>query len=134
MNKNVGAKGELLAMIVGMLMIVGGVFYFMTKVHITSNFFSGEEGWPIWASFLCLIPLATGIVLMIVIPKKWFPRIISLAGAVFLLIMIAYQTTLHLQTRLQPHQWLIIGVTVIGGLAIILITLFAKKKEDNEKR
>lgn len=120
-------------MIIGMLMIVGGVFYFMTKVHVTSTFFSGNEGWPLWASLLCLIPLVAGIVLMIVFPKRWFPRIISVAGAVFLLVMIAYQTTLHMQTRLQAYQWLIIGVTVLGGLAIVLITLFAKKKDKHEK-
>lgn len=134
MNKKVRPRGELLSMIIGMLMIIGGVFYFMTKVRVTSVFFYGDENWPLWASFACLIPLVVGIVLMIVMPKRWAPRVVSLVSVIFLMIMIAYQTTLHLQTRLQPHQWLIIGVTVIGGLAIILITLFAKKKDKNEKR
>lgn len=128
------AKRELIMMIIGMLMIVGGVFYFISNVKLISSFFSPDATWPLWASILCLLPLLAGIVLMIVKPGKWYPRLIALAGAVLVIVMICWHTTLHLRTRWAAWQWITVGVLMVGGLALILITLFSRKKERHEQR
>ena len=127
-------KTELVAMIIGMLMIIAGVFYFLSKVRIESDFFSGGSDWPLWASFASLVPLIAGIVTMLVFPKNWIPRIVGIVGAVAVIILIAYHTTLYLKTRLAGSQWALLGILLIGGLAVIVVTLFVKKKEHNEKR
>lgn len=127
------AKKELAAMICGLLMIIAGVFLFLSKVRIESSFFNVNNGWAVWKDILALVPLIAGIVMMIVLPHKWYAKLVAAAGAVFLLVVIIFNTTLILKERIAFAWWMLIVILWAGGLGLNILALFSKKKEDHEK-
>ncbi len=127
-------RNELIEVIAGLVMIIIGVVLFLNKVTVVSEFLQGSDYWVTWKRLLCLVPLAAGIVLMIV-RKDWIgSKIISGIGALLIIVLVIATTTLVLDTRIDILEWIIFGALILGGVIIIVVALImANRKKARDK-
>lgn len=123
------ARNELIGVIVGLAMIITGVCLFISKTSITSTFLEVKGIWKWWSILLVFLPLLTGIILSAVKPQHIVPKIIALVGAVLLIVVIMVNSTIIIEEKISPFEWILCGVLALGGLFICFVSLFAKKKK-----
>ena len=114
MNKR--ARNQLLLVIIGLGMMLIGMVLFLTKTKISSNFLNTDGGWPLWGTLLVLLPLAAGIVMLIVKPK--LPVI----------VMIVANIKIVIRKKIAPIEWVIYGFLIIGGVLVSITSLFIRRK------
>lgn len=123
------ARNELIGVLVGLAMIITGVCLFISKTSISSEFLQVEGIWEWWSILLVFVPLLTGIVLATLKPRWIIAKIVAVLGAIFLLAVIMANSTIIIEKKIMPFEWVLyIGLTA-GGLLIILFALFAKKRK-----
>lgn len=127
-------RNELIEVIAGLVMIIIGVVLFLNKVTVVSEFLQGSDYWVTWKRLLCLVPLAAGIVLMIV-RKDWIgSKIISGIGALLIIVLVIATTTLVLDTRIDIIEWIVFSALILGGVIIIVVALImANRKKARDK-
>lgn len=123
------ARNELIGVLVGIAMIITGVCLFISKTSVSSEFLQAEGDWEWWKILLVFVPLLTGIVLAALKPRLIIAKIVAVLGAIFLLAVIMANSTIIIEKKIMPFEWILyIGLTA-GGLLIILFALFAKKRK-----
>lgn len=128
MNQN--AKNQLIEVICGLVMMIVGVFLFMSKTRVQSGFLGrGEETWATWKVVLVLIPLAVGVIMMIIKPHMRAAKYVALAGAALIGIVIFFDMTIIIEKDIKVIEWILDILLMFGGLAVCLIALFANKKK-----
>ena len=86
MNKK--ARNELIRVIIGLVMIAAGVGLFISKTSVSTELlsFGGVYSW--WITVLVILPLAAGIVMLIVKPHLMASKIVAIAGAVVIVVAV----------------------------------------------
>ncbi len=123
------ARNELIAVLVGLAMIITGVCLFTSKATFSSDFLLGEGFWEWWKILLAFVPLIVGIVLSAIKPKLRIAKIVALLGAFCLIAVIMAGSTIIIEKKIMPFEWIIYFGLIIGGLLIFLFALFANKKK-----
>ncbi len=126
---NSRARNELVRVVAGLLMIVVGVALFMSKTRITSAFLESAGIWNWWKILLVLLPLAAGIVMLIVRPHLKASMIVAGLGAVLVLTVILVNTTIIIEKNIAPYEWVIYGVLIFGGMLVSILSLFIRRKK-----
>ena len=126
MNKK--ARNELIRVIIGLVMIAAGVGLFISKTSVSTELlsFGGVYSW--WISVLVILPLAAGIVMLIVKPHLMASKIVAIAGAVVIVTAILINTTIIIEKDISTFEWIIYGVLLLGGIIVCLSALFIKKR------
>ena len=127
MNKR--ARNELVRVIIGLIMIAVGVGLFISKTRITSELLGIGGAWSWWKTLLILLPLAVGIIMLIVKPHLMASRFVALFGALLAVVAILLNITIIIERDIAPYEWVIYGVLVFGGVIVSLSALFIKKKK-----
>lgn len=126
---NTKARNELIMMIAGLLLIVVGVWLFISKTSITSDYLQMEGFWSWWKVVLTFLPLLVGIVLLIIKPDLLVSKILALVGAIALVVLIMVNTTIVVEERITTIQWIIsIGCPVVGAI-MCFVALFLRKRK-----
>lgn len=123
------AKQELIEVVCGLVMVIVGVFLFVIKARIESDFLSMREPWTWWKIVLTFVPLIAGIVMMVVKPKLCISKIIALVGVCVIAIVLFIDTTIIVKDGVHPIEWIMGIVLMVLGLAICLIALFLSRKK-----
>lgn len=123
------AKNELVGVVAGLLMIVAGVALFMFKTRVMSDFLELGGAWTWWKIALVLLPLAAGIVMLIVRPHSKLSVIVAGVGAILVIVMILVNTTIVIEKDIAPYEWVIYGVLIFGGMLVSLLSLFIRRKK-----
>lgn len=126
---NSRARNELIRVVAGLLMIVVGVALFMSKTRVSSDFLESDGVWTWWKIILVLLPLAAGIVLLVVKPNLKASGIVAALGAVLLIAVILINTTIIIEKDIAPYEWAIYGVLVFGGMLVSVLSLFIRRKK-----
>lgn len=127
MNKR--ARNELVRVIIGLIMIAVGVGLFISKTRITSELLGIGGAWSWWKTLLILLPLAVGIIMLIVKPHLLASRLVAFFGALLAIVAILLNITIIIERDIAPYEWVIYGVLVFGGVIVSLSALFIKKKK-----
>lgn len=126
---NTKARNELIVMITGLILIVVGMWLFISKTTVTSDFIQMEGFWSWWKVLLAFVPLLAGIVMLIVKPHLLVSKILALAGAVALVVLIMVNTTIVVEDRITILQWIIcIGCPAVGTI-LCFVALFLRKRK-----
>lgn len=127
MNKN--AKQELIEVISGLVMVIVGVFLFVTNASLESDFLSLSGSWTWWKLILICLPLIAGIVMMIAKPKLRLSKIIALAGVLVIAIVLFIDTTIIVKAGARPIEWIMGIVLVVLGIIVCAAALFLNRKK-----
>ncbi len=127
MNKK--ARNELIRVIIGLVMIAVGVGLFISKTQMTSDFLEFDGIWSWWKTVLTLLPLAVGIVMLIVKPRLMASKLVATLGALLAIAVILINTTIIIEKEIAPVEWIIYGVLVLCGIIVSLSALFIKRNK-----
>lgn len=70
--------------------------------------------------------------MLIVKPHLWVSKLIAVAGVVVIVVVNFMNTTIFIQERIAPWEWILYGFLIVGGLAAVFVSLFVKNKKHNE--
>ena len=126
---NQRAKYQLIGLISGLVMMAVGVFLFMSKTRIESGFLREGGSWAAWKIILVLLPLAVGIVMMIVKPELKASGIVALAGALLVIIVIFSDVTVIIEKDFKIAECVLDILLIVLGAAICVVSLFFKRKK-----
>lgn len=126
-NMNKRARNELISVIVGLVMVVIGTTLLLTKATVRSDFFTE---WKFWQQILVLIPLVAGIVLLIVKPHFIVSKIVAVAGAIALLVVIFVNATFIIEKNIPAIYWIVSSVLAGAGFVtcIVVLLIMGRKK------
>lgn len=128
MNKK--ARNELICVVIGAVMIAVGVGLFISKTEITSEFLAFGGVWSWWKTVLILLPLAAGIVMLIIKPNLLASRLVAAFGAILAIAAIFINTTIIIEEKIAVYEWIIYGVLVFGGIIVSFAALFIKRNKN----
>lgn len=123
------ARNELIGVLVGLAMIITGVCLFISKTSISSEFLQAEGDWEWWSMILVFVPLLAGIVLSALKPRLIAAKIVAVLGAFLLIAVIMANSTIIIEKRIMPFEWILYIGLMVGGLLIFVFALFAKKRK-----
>lgn len=132
MKKNSPGK-DLALLILGMVMVVGGLFLLFNQLDVSSTWggnitFFGMFGSGV-PSGLIVIPLIIGVVLMVIFPKRIWPRIVS--GLAVLIIILAIIDSVRITYRSTSFfVFLMIILLIFIGAALCLRILLGTDKDE----
>lgn len=118
-------KLELLHLVIGIAMLVVGLFLLTEKVTIDSALFSdnfvvaGTKLNPL----LIVVPLAIGVVMMWFDSGALVSRIVSGLGLLLIVVCVVMTTTVTVP-RISPLLWLLYFVLILGGFLLMVYSLF----------
>jgi hypothetical protein len=105
-------------------MAVAGAYLLLNQVQVHGGYFA-FGGLPYGTSFgLSLLPILVGIFLLFVNGKSVVGRILTMGGAVIVLVGILMSLQIHFQPT-SLYNTLVILVLLFGGLGLIFRSLRA---------
>lgn len=123
-------RNELIEFIVGVVMLVAGLYWFTSSVTVTTGFYSWKLGGMNMGG-LVVVPLIVGICWMFFNSDSIAAKIVTVLGIVIILASIIAETRFIFNHK-SLYEYLIMLVFIFGGAALVAKVLFAKPK-DREK-
>lgn len=132
-------KNLLIQFLVGVVMLVFGLYWFTNSVAVTSSLFGGFGGVTIGgfrvSTGLILVPFIIGIVMLFFDFHSILAKLVT--GIGFLVIIAAIIASLNFHMRhISLYELLVMLVLIFGGLALVVKVLFSDpdKKDDSSKK
>ena len=126
------ARNELAEFVVGLAMLVVGLYWFMQKVTVSTGFFQGRfnVGGIHVNTGLVVVPFIIGIIMIFIKPESFLSKIVASLGFLLIIVSIISSTTMHLSS-INLYEWLLYLVFIFGGFALVCRVLFKNpsKKE-----
>lgn len=125
-------RNELAEFVIGLAMLVIGLYLFMQNVTVTSSFFSGSLrlGFINLNTGLVVVPFIVGIIMLFVNPDSFLSKLVAALGFLIIIVSIIASTSMRLST-ITLYEWLLYLILIFGGLALVCRILFKapQKKE-----
>lgn len=125
---------ELMLLILGMVLVVAGLYLFFSQVTVSSSFFGGRVDF--WGALgngvpsgTIIIPLIIGVMLMVIFPDRIWPKVVS--GLAVLIILLAIISSVRLSYSNNSFFNFILPILMIFiGAALCLRILFGTDKRN----
>lgn len=115
-----------LFLVTGAVLLAIGLFILSRKIMVTSGFF-GYTLWGFHMGFgLVILPLIFGVIWMFYNPKSIWAKILSILGAIFIVVSIIMNTGIHLMAMSLFDYIIIIGM-IAAGIGLLFRYYFKKK-------
>lgn len=126
-------RNELVEFIVGLAMLVIGLYLFTQRVSVSSSFFSGGIYYgtvriPTGAVF---VPFIVGIIMVFAKPESVVSKLVAGLGILIILASIIMSVNIRLET-ISLYEWLLYIIAIFGGLGLVCRILFAKPKNEDK--
>ncbi len=112
---------------IGILLIIAGVFFLLSKAVVRSGFYGFTVGGISISTGLVVIPLMLGIIWLVNNPKSILARLITIAGSIFIVGSIIINIRITFTTT-SMFDYLIMMLLIAGGLGLILKASFMARK------
>lgn len=127
-------RNELVEFIVGLAMLVIGLYLFTGRVSVSSSFFSsgiyyGPVRIPTGAVF---VPFIVGIIMVFAKPESFLSKLVAGLGVLIILVSIIMSVNIRLET-ISLYEWLLYIIAIFGGLGLVCRIVFAKPKNDEKE-
>jgi hypothetical protein len=119
-------RNSLLGFLAGIIMLVAGLYWFMTSVTVTTGFYSFRIG-QFSTGGLVVIPFIVGIIWMFASPDSLGAKLVTVLGLVIILASIIAATRFVFDRR-NLYEYLLMLVFIFGGAALTLRILFSKNE------
>lgn len=115
-----------LFLVIGAILLAIGLFILSRKIMVTSGFF-GYTLWGFHMGFgLVIFPLIFGIIWMFYNPKSIWAKILSILGAIFIIVSTIMNTGIHLMA-MSLYDYIIIVGMIAAGIGLLFRYYFKKK-------
>jgi hypothetical protein len=118
-------NNSLLKFIAGIVMLVVGLYWFMSSVTVTTGFYNFRIG-HINSGGLVIVPFIVGICWMFANPDSIVAKIVTVLGLIIILVSIIAGTRFVFHRR-NLYEYLLMLIFIFGGAAITLKMLFSKE-------
>lgn len=127
-------QNDLLVFLGGLAMLVAGLYWFMSKVTVSSNFFGGSIAFGSFRmnSGLVVVPFIATIVWLFVNPDSFLAKICVGLSVILIIAAVIMNTSIHMRTT-TLYEYLLMLVFIFGGGAMVLKVLCNPKYKDKEK-
>lgn len=120
-------KNELTIFLAGIIMLIAGLYWFMSSVTVTTGFYSFRVG-GFGVGGLIIVPFIVGICWIFAKPDSFGAKIMIVIGIVIILASIIAGTQFRFQSR-DLYEYLIMLVFICGGFAMTLRVLLANPRD-----
>ena len=111
----------------GILLIISGVFFLLSKAVVRSGFYGLSIGGLNISTGLVVIPLMIGIIWLVNNPKSLLARILTIAGSIFIVGSIIMNIRITFTTT-SMFDYLIMMLLIAGGIGLIIKASFMSRK------
>lgn len=111
----------------GILLIIAGVFFLLSKAVVRSGFYGISIGGLNISTGLVVIPLMVGIIWLVNNPKSILARILTIAGSIFIVGSIIMNIRITFTTT-SMFDYLIMMLLIAGGIGLIIKASFMARK------
>ena len=127
-------RNELVEFIVGLAMLVIGLYLLTGRVSVSSSFFSsgiyyGTVRIPTGAVF---VPFIVGIIMVFAKPESFLSKLVAGLGVLIILVSIIMSVNIRLET-ISLYEWLLYIIAIFGGLGLVCRIVFAKPKNGEKE-
>lgn len=135
LEKNLDKKPEkkrgndLLSFFLGIVLLAAGLFLVLNYATVYTSWYSWRIGGFAIPSGLTAIPLLIGIGMLFYRPKSVLSWIVTVIGAVCLLITLIMSVRISF-SRVSLFGWLIMFGMIAGGIGLLLKSLFWKRDSE----
>ncbi len=128
-------QNDLLVFFGGLAMLVAGLYWFMTKVTVSTNFFGGTLYFGSFHinSGLIVVPFIATIVWLFVNPDSFVAKIAVGLSVILIIAAIIMNTSFHFRPT-SLYEYLLMLVFIFGGGAMVLRVLCDPKYSDKDKK
>lgn len=111
----------------GIIVIGIGLFLLLQQTDVTMSFGSFSIFGVGLPSGLVVVPLLIGVIMMFYNPKFIVAKIVTVLGAVIIVVAIIMSTSIRFRTT-SMYNYVIIILFIAAGAGLILKSLFGRKK------
>jgi hypothetical protein len=127
-NKNNKKASDFIEFYMGILLIIAGLFFLLSKAVVHSGFY----GWSVAGGInvstgLVVIPLMIGIIWLVNNPKSILAKLITIAGSIFIVGSIIINIRITFTTT-SMFDYLIMMLLIAGGIGLLLKSIFMARK------
>lgn len=132
-------KNPLLTFFAGLIMLVAGLYWLFNSVVVESfgwGFGSFRFGGILVPSGLVVVPLIVGVFWLVVNPKSFFAKILTVAGVVVIVASVIASVRLRFESK-SLYEYIIMLILIVAGaglLARVLLMGDGSSKDDKEKK
>jgi len=132
-------KNSLVTFLVGVAMLVAGLFWLTTMVQVSTLWGAGLRiGGMNIPSGLTLVPLIAGIMWVFINPKSFGAKLLCVIGGVIIIASILMSVRFHV-SRTSLFEFILTFVGIAGGAGLMARVLFMdpsknKPPDDNRKQ
>jgi len=126
-------QNDLLVFFGGLAMLIAGLYWFMSKVTVTSSFFGGSlrlGGFHI-NSGLIVVPFIVTIIWLFTDPDSIFAKICAGFSVILIIAAVIINTSIYLRPT-SLYEYLLMIVFIFGGGAMVLKVLCNPKYKDKD--
>lgn len=127
-------QNDLLVFLGGLAMLAAGLYWFMSKVTVTSSFFSGglHLGRFSVNTGLIVVPFIASIIWLFVNPDSFLAKICVVLSVILIIAAVIMNTSIYLRPT-SLYEYLLMLVFIFGGGAMVLKVLCDPKYKDKDK-
>ncbi len=127
-------QNDLRVFLGGLAMLAAGLYWFMSKVTVTSSFFSGGlhlGGFSVNTG-LIVVPFIASIIWLFVNPDSFLAKICVVLSVILIIAAVIMNTSIYLRPT-SLYEYLLMLVFIFGGGAMVLKVLCDPKYKDKDK-
>lgn len=122
-EKNNKKASDFIEFYMGILLIIAGVFFLLSKAVVHSGFYNWSMGGLNISTGLVVVPLMIGIIWLVNNPKSILARLITIAGAIFIVGSIIINIRISFTTT-SMVDYIIMMMLIAGGIGLIIKASF----------
>lgn len=128
-------QNDLLIFLGGLAMLVAGLYWFMTKVTVHTDFFGGRLHFGSFQinSGLIVVPFIATIIWLFVNPDSFLAKIAVGLSVILIIAAIIMNTSFYFSPT-SLYEYLLILVFIFGGGAMVLRVLCNPKYSDKKEK
>ena len=107
----------------GILLIIAGLFFLLSKAVVHSGFYGWSIGGLNISTGIVVVPLMIGIIWLVNNPKSIIARLITIAGAIFIVGSIIINIRISFTTT-SMVDYIIMMLLIAGGIGLIIKSSF----------
>ena len=128
-EKNNKKMSDYIEFYIGIISIIAGVFFLLSKSVAYSNFWGLNIGGFNISTGLVVIPLMAGVIWLVNNPKSLFARIVTIAGSVFIIASIIMNIRITFTTT-SVFDYIIMMLLIAIGVGLIIKANSMARKEN----
>lgn len=127
---NMKKNNDLTLFLVGIIMLVAGLYWFMSSVTVTTGFFSFTYG-GFRIGGLVVVPFIAGVCWVFANPSSFVGKLVMVLGIVLIIASIIAGTTFYFKSQ-TLYEYLVMLVCMVGGFTLVMKVLLADRRTSHE--